>query len=98
MNTDELIRQYRKNSRYPKPRAQALADIENFLAVVAKALTDEERVNLRGVGILTTTLSEVGDKTYKNPRTGESFVKEGHKTLRAKFKPSKAIYGAYGLA
>jgi nucleoid DNA-binding protein len=86
MRKSELIRRVASlNPDLPEPVCRAL--VEKFFNAIISRLRDGGAVELRGFGRF--FLSQHAQQTVRNPRTGETFLKDEFATVR--FRPSKLI-------
>ena len=85
MNKAELIDAMEKNSDLNKK--QAAAALEAFVSSVSAALASGERISLVGFGSF--SVDQRGERTGRNPRTGEEIQIAAKNVV--KFKPGAGL-------
>lgn len=86
MRKSDLIRcVIRLNPTLPEPICRAL--VERFFDAIANRLVDGGDIELRGFGRF--FLAQHAERSVRNPRTGEAYLKKQFAVVR--FRPGKSI-------
>jgi len=88
MNYQELVNEIAQTAELTKTAAGTAVDAT--LKAITQALAANDEVRLTGFGIF--SIASRGERTGRNPRTGETVTLAASKS--AKFKPAKALKDA----